>query len=62
MSEVLRSEDGDKLRSMYKEWGSFRTTMDLVEMVLAKSEPAIAKHYEDVLVKDEKAKELERRE
>eukprot|EP00547_Thalassionema_nitzschioides_P006430 CAMPEP_0194200640 /NCGR_PEP_ID=MMETSP0156-20130528/1153_1 /TAXON_ID=33649 /ORGANISM="Thalassionema nitzschioides, Strain L26-B" /LENGTH=914 /DNA_ID=CAMNT_0038925657 /DNA_START=280 /DNA_END=3024 /DNA_ORIENTATION=+ len=56
--EVLRSEDGNELRSMYNEWGSFRTTVDLVEMVLAKSEPSIAKHYEDVLVKDEKAKEL----
>jgi phosphoenolpyruvate carboxylase len=32
--------------------------IDLVEMVLAKSEPSIAKHYDDVLVKDEKAKEL----
>lgn len=56
--EVLDSEDGDKLRSMYKEWGSFRTTVDLVEMVLAKSEPSIAKHYDDVLVEDEEAKKL----
>ena len=43
---------------MYNEWGSFRTTMDLVEMVLAKSEPSIARHYDDVLVRDDKAKEL----
>jgi phosphoenolpyruvate carboxylase len=32
--------------------------VDLVEMVLAKSEPAIAAHYDSVLVKDPKAKEL----
>ena len=43
---------------MYRDWGSFRTTIDLVEMVLAKSEPSIAQHYEDVLVSDSKAKEL----
>ena len=30
----------------------------MVEMVLAKSDPSIAKHYDDVLVKDDKAKEL----
>lgn len=58
ISEILESEDGDKLRTMYKEWGSFRTTISLVEMVLAKSEPSIAKHYDDLLVKDEVAKDL----
>jgi len=58
IKEILNSDDGDKLRAMYNEWGSFRTTIDLVEMVLAKSEPSIAQHYDDVLVKDEKAKEL----
>lgn len=56
--KILASEDGDKLREMYKEWPSFRTTVDMVEMVLAKSEPAIAKHYDDMLVSDPKAKEL----
>jgi phosphoenolpyruvate carboxylase len=58
ISEVLKSEDADKLREMYKEWGSFRTTVDLVEMVLAKSEPSIAAHYDAKLVVDERAKEL----
>ena len=38
MSEVLAGSDGPELRRMYAEWGSFRTTIDLVEMVLAKSE------------------------
>jgi phosphoenolpyruvate carboxylase len=58
ITEVLKSEDAGKLREMYKEWGSFRTTVDMVEMVLAKSEPAIAAHYDAKLVKDDKAKEL----
>ena len=43
---------------MYKEWGSFATTIDLVEMVLAKSEPSIAAHYDHKLVHDDKAKDL----
>ena len=52
ISEVLASEDGEELRRMYAEWGSFRTTIDLVEMVLAKSEPEIAQIYDDLLVTD----------
>jgi len=56
--KILNSEDGDKLREMYKEWPSFRTTVDMVEMVLAKSEPRVAQHYESMLVSDDKAKEL----
>ena len=43
---------------MYSNWGSFRAMVDVVEMVLAKSEPAIAAHYDSVLVKDEMAKKL----
>ena len=35
-----------------------RSTVDLVEMVLAKSEPVIAKHYDTVLMKDRKAQQL----
>lgn len=58
ISEVLDSDDADMLRTMYKEWGSFRTTVDMVEMVLAKSEPSVAAHYESMLVTDPKAKEL----
>lgn len=55
---ILSSEDGNKLREMYREWPSFRTAIDMVEMVLAKSEPSIAKHYDSMLVTDPKAKEL----
>lgn len=56
--EVLKSEEAPLLIDMYQNFDSFRTMVDLVEMVLSKSEPAIAAHYEDTLVFDPKAKEL----
>jgi len=58
INEVLASEDEETLRTMYKEWGSFRTTINLVEMILSKSDSSIARHYENVLVSDPKAVEL----
>jgi phosphoenolpyruvate carboxylase len=58
VNEVLAGDEADKLREMYRNWGSFRTTIDLVEMVLAKSEPSIAQHYDNVLVTDAQAQEL----
>ncbi|EJK47539.1 hypothetical protein THAOC_33731, partial [Thalassiosira oceanica] len=58
ISTVLASEDGPLLRKMYDEFGSFNTTIDLVEMILSKSDATIARHYENVLVTDPKAKEL----
>jgi phosphoenolpyruvate carboxylase len=58
VSETLKSDKAPLLREMYRDWGSFRMIIDLVEMVLAKSEPAIAKHYEEMLVKDSESTEL----
>lgn len=58
IEQVLESDDAPKLRKMYKEWDSFRTIVDLVEMVIAKSEPSIARHYDKTLVTDKKAQEL----
>lgn len=58
LKEILASPEGDALRKMYNEWSSFRTTINMVEMVLAKSDPTIAQHYDSVLVQDDKAKEL----
>lgn len=58
LTEVLNGPKADILRTMYKEWGSFRATMDMVEMVLAKSDPSIATHYDNMLVHEDKAKEL----
>jgi phosphoenolpyruvate carboxylase len=43
---------------MYNDWDSFRTTIDLVEMILSKSDSSVARHYERVLVSDEEALEL----
>jgi phosphoenolpyruvate carboxylase len=58
INEVLASDDAETLRTMYREFGAFRTTIDLVEMILSKSDSSIAQHYEKVLVSDPKAIEL----
>lgn len=58
VGETLQSDKAPLLREMYRGWASFRMMIDLVEMVLAKSEPDIAKHYDQMLVQDPKAKEL----
>ena len=46
------------LREMYEEWPFFQSTVDLIEMVLAKADGRIAKYYEDVLVTEEGEKAL----
>lgn len=59
IQQTLENEEkAPILKDMYKNYDSFRTMIDLVEMVLAKSEPTIAKHYDDMLVDDPKAQEL----
>jgi phosphoenolpyruvate carboxylase len=40
----------EELRAMYREWPFFRSTMDLVEMVLAKASPEISAFYDARLV------------
>jgi phosphoenolpyruvate carboxylase len=40
----------DALRDMYREWPHFRSVMDLMEMVLAKADGAIAAEYDRQLV------------
>ncbi|GAM21660.1 hypothetical protein SAMD00019534_048350 [Acytostelium subglobosum LB1] len=40
----------EDLQQMYKEWPFFSTTIDLVEMVLMKTDPNIAMRYNDLLV------------
>ncbi|EFJ16936.1 hypothetical protein SELMODRAFT_115610 [Selaginella moellendorffii] len=39
-----------ELQAMYREWPFFQSTIDLIEMGLAKADTAIAKHYDDWLV------------
>jgi len=40
----------EELRTMYREWPFFRSTLDLIAMVLAKASPEIAAHYDAELV------------
>lgn len=40
----------EDLQAMYKEWPFFQSTIDLIEMVLAKADASITKHYDEVLV------------
>lgn len=40
----------DELRAMYREWPFFRSTLDLIEMVLAKADTRIASQYDCRLV------------
>ncbi|MBA2664981.1 MAG: phosphoenolpyruvate carboxylase [Bradymonadaceae bacterium] len=40
----------DDLRAMYREWPFFQSTIDLIEMVLAKADMRIAALYDEVLV------------
>ncbi|WOK93352.1 hypothetical protein Cni_G02049 [Canna indica] len=42
----------EELRAMYKEWPFFQSTIDLIEMVIAKADIPIAKHYEEMLVSE----------
>ncbi|OAY65640.1 Phosphoenolpyruvate carboxylase 4 [Ananas comosus] len=44
----------EELQAMYKEWPFFQSTIDLIEMVLAKADVSIAKHYDEVLVSEER--------
>lgn len=48
------SENGhaDDIQEMYKEWPFFQSTIDLIEMVLAKADIPITKHYDEQLVSE----------
>ena len=49
LGDVLDSEDGDTVREMTREWPYFRSTLDLIAMVLAKAAPEITEYYERTL-------------
>jgi phosphoenolpyruvate carboxylase len=49
LSEAIDRGEIDHLRRMYREWPFFRSTLDLIEMVLAKTDSRIAAHYDQVL-------------
>ena len=50
LDTALADGAGTELMAMYAGWPFFRSTLDLIEMVLAKAEGRIAAHYEAVLV------------
>ncbi|MBM76569.1 MAG: phosphoenolpyruvate carboxylase [Proteobacteria bacterium] len=50
LNQLLDSEHKDVLLEMAQEWPFFRSTLDLISMVLAKALPDIAQYYEERLV------------
>jgi phosphoenolpyruvate carboxylase len=52
--------DRDVCQQMHREWPFFRSTIDLMEMALAKADAAIAAHYDRHLVTDEDLRALGR--
>ena len=44
--ELIADGSADDLKAMYRDWPFFTSTVDLIEMVLAKAEPAIAARYD----------------
>jgi phosphoenolpyruvate carboxylase len=50
LERAIERGEGDELRCMYREWTHFRSVMDLMEMVLAKADPRIAREYDRQLV------------
>jgi phosphoenolpyruvate carboxylase len=50
LTAALEKGAEDELRAMYSGWPFFRSTLDLIEMVLAKADARIAAHYDAVLV------------
>ncbi|XP_010499083.1 PREDICTED: phosphoenolpyruvate carboxylase 4-like isoform X2 [Camelina sativa] len=49
---VCEKGHADDLQAMYEEWPFFQSTIDLIEMVLAKADIPIAKHYDEELVSE----------
>ncbi len=51
--DALSDEDRELCRTMYREWPFFRSTIDLMEMALAKADAGIAAYYDRHLVAPE---------
>ena len=49
LGAALRGDDRETLLEMAHGWQFFRSTLALVEMVLAKALPDVAAHYDDLL-------------
>ena len=50
LDEAIRAGALEELREMYDAWPFFQSTLDLVEMVLAKASPGISAYYDRRLV------------
>ena len=50
LGPALSDEDREVCREMHREWPFFRSTIDLIEMALAKADAGIAAHYDRYLV------------
>ncbi len=53
LKACLDADLREELVQIYQEWPFFQATIDLIEMVLAKTDIRIAKRYEERLVRDE---------
>ena len=63
VGEALSSElkrDPSNVKDMYANWPWFRTLIDLLEMILVKSEIKIAENYDTQLITDEPSRQLGR--
>ncbi len=49
----LKVADAELLEEMYRGWRFFRSTMDLIEMVLAKADERVARYYDQILVPED---------
>jgi phosphoenolpyruvate carboxylase len=50
LAAALEAGDGPRIREMYTRWPFFRSTLNLIEMVLAKADARIAAQYDRQLV------------
>jgi phosphoenolpyruvate carboxylase len=53
LDEAFRRGERERIREMYREWTHFRSSIDLIEMVLAKADARIASEYDRRLVPDD---------
>ncbi len=52
LKQALDAGQGETIQAMLRQWPFFRTHIDMLEMVLAKADPRIARYYDEVLVPD----------
>jgi phosphoenolpyruvate carboxylase len=53
IEDAIDEADRDICRTMYRAWPFFRSTLDLIEMALAKADAGIAAHYDRHLVPED---------